>query len=48
MALEDLVKEVDPRKREGHCPECGTEGEPTGRTEIRCPADDCDVMHWYP
>lgn len=50
MALEDLIKEHDSRKKDEHCPNCGTKGEPTGRAEIKCPAppDECDVILWYP
>lgn len=50
MSLEDLVKRVDPRKRDGHCPKCGEKGEETGRTEIRCPQslDECEVLYWIP
>lgn len=50
MSLEDLVKEHNPRKRDGHCPECGAEGEQTDRLEIKCPSDPekCNVMYWFP
>jgi len=50
MALGDLVEDREPVKEGRRCPECGTEGVETGRTEVRCPApsDKCEVIYWFP
>lgn len=50
MALDDLIEEHDTTEDETRCPECGTEGVETDRTEVRCPApsDECEVIYWFP